>query len=132
MKNFLFLLMLAPLALVANPPAEDLPTMDRIIKAISAGDAATLSGFFDETVELSILEEEDIYSKAEATAVVKKFFTGNAPSGYSQVHEGTSKGNDSRYSIGNLKAGGKTFRVYVYTKEAGGKVLIQELRFDAE
>ena len=129
MKQLIFISLLLPT--LAFAPADEM-SMDRIIKAISSGDASTLSSFFDETVELSILGEEDVYDRGEAAAVVKEFFAGHAPSAYSQVHEGTSKGNDSRYSIGNLTAGGKTFRVYVYTKSAGGKVLIQELRFDQE
>ena len=127
MKKFFFLLMLLP-ALAAT----DALNIDTINKAISSGDADTLGKYFDESVELSILDEEDIYSKAEAVTKVKSFFAKHQPSGFSKVHEGTSKGNDSRYSIGNLKAGGGSFRVYVYTKEAGSGVVIQELRFDRE
>ncbi len=125
MKSILFILMLAPTLLMQ-------PDMAEISQAISKGDVATLSKFFDSSVEISILEDEDIYDKAQAVAIVNNFFKSNQPQSFSEVHKGTSKGNDSHYVIGNLKAGSSTYRVYLYMKENKGKYLIQELRFDRE
>jgi len=103
-----------------------------ITKAISNGDAATLGQYFDQSVTVAILDQEDIYDKAGAINAVKQFFAKNAPRGFSQVHQGTSKGADSQYVIGNLNTSGGTFRAYIYVKSADGKTLIQELRFDKE
>ncbi len=108
------------------------PDMAEISQAISKGDVATLSKFFDSSVEVSILDDEDIYDKAQAVAIVNNFFKSNQPQSFSEVHKGTSKGSDSHYVIGNLKAGNTVYRVYLYMKENNGKYLIQELRFDQE
>lgn len=123
MKNLLFALVLMN---VFNANLSD------ITRAISSGDADALGQYFDQTVEVSILEEEGVYDKAKAVSVVKQFFAKNAPKSFSQVHQGTSKGADSQYCIGNMTTNGTTYRVYIYMKVSGGKYLIQELRFDEE
>jgi len=102
--------------------------MDSISKALNRGDVESLSTFFDDNVEV----DDDFYNKSEAKDVVKKFFSKNPPKSFSLIHQGTSKGEDSRYFIGNLNAESGTFRVYVYMKLSGSQSLIQELRFDKE
>ena len=126
MKNLLFLLFIG--ASIAMTDAN----LNEISKALSGGNADELARFFDENVEIAIMDTEDQYSKAEAKNIVKDFFAKHKVSSYSQVHQGTSKGKDSQYTIGNLKANGDSFRVYVYMKVSNGKYIIQELRFDKE
>lgn len=101
-----------------------------ITKALNSGDATTLSKYFDSDVELSILDNEDIYSKAEASKIVQTFFTDNVTKSFKQAHSGQSKGNDSQYVIGNLTTSVGAYRVYIYMKVSGSKHLIQELRID--
>ena len=122
MKNLMLLLLIIPCLAATSQ------NMDSISKALSRGDAESLSTYFDENVEI----DDDFYDKAEAKDVVKKFFSKNPPKSFSLIHQGTSKGEDSKYFIGNLTAGSSTFRVYVYMKLSGSQPLIQELRFDKE
>jgi len=121
MKNLMFLILLIP-CLAATQ------SLDSISKALSRGDVESLSAHFDENVEI----DDDFYNKGEAKEVVKKFFAKHPAKSFSLIHQGTSKGEDSKYFIGNLTAGNSTFRVYVYIKVDGSKSLIQELRFDKE
>ena len=74
--------------------------LNAITKAISEGNAEALGQYFDQSVEISVLDNEDVYAKAQAIKVVKDFFAQNKPKSFSQVHQGTSKGNDSQYCIG--------------------------------
>ncbi|MCC6726737.1 MAG: DUF4783 domain-containing protein [Saprospiraceae bacterium] len=129
MKNFLFVLFLAP-ALAFNN-VEEL-NLDAITKAISSGNADALGPYFDANVEIAVMDKEETYSKTEAVKVVKDFFSKNKPSSFKQVHQGASKGQDSQYCIGNMTAASGTYRVYIYLKVSGGKQVIQELRFDKE
>jgi hypothetical protein len=108
----------------------DLPNLSEISKAINDGNADALAPFLDSSVEIAILDSEDVYTKSEAVKRLKTFFEQSKPKSFSQVHQGTSKGQDSQYCIGNLVATSGTFRVYIYLKVAGGKTLIQEMRFD--
>ena len=122
MKNLMLILLIVPCLAATNQ------NMDSISKALSRGDVESLATYFDENVEI----DDDFYDKSEAKNVVKKFFSKNPPKSFSLIHQGTSKGEDSKYFIGNLSAGNGTFRVYVYIKLSGSKTLIQELRFDKE
>ena len=110
----------------------DLPNLDSITSALSQGNVEVLSTYFDESVEISVADEDDIYDKTEAKTILTNFFAINKPSKFDQVHKGTSKGQDSVYCIGNLNTAKKTYRVYVLLRVEGGKQFIQELRFDEE
>ncbi len=110
----------------------DLPNLDSITTALSQGNVEVLATYFDESVEISVADEEDVYDKAEAKTILTDFFAANKPSKFDQVHKGTSKGQDSVYCIGNLNTSTKSYRVYVFLRVDGGKQFIQELRFDAE
>ncbi|MCF8246095.1 MAG: DUF4783 domain-containing protein [Saprospiraceae bacterium] len=129
MKNFLFVLLLAPSIAFVN--TEEL-NLDAITKAISSGNADALGQYFDSSVEIAVLDKEETYTKAQAIQVMKDFFTKNKPSSFKQVHQGASKGQDSQYCIGNMTATSGTYRVYIYMKVSGTKQVIQELRFDKE
>ncbi len=115
MKNMLFLLLFAPLTLVAN---QGNPSLEAIAKALSTGDVETLSKYFADNVEVSILDKEQLYPRAKATEAVRSFFNTNKPKSFSQVHQGSSRENSDQYCIGNLSAA------------TGSNASIEEIRFD--
>ncbi len=125
MKNLLFIMLLTSSVFVSSGQG-----MKEITKAIKAGDASTLAQYFDEDVELTILDEVDNFTKSEAKAAVKEFFNDHKPKSYNQVHEGKSKGAGGQYIIGNLSTSSGKFRVYLYMRVENGKYFIQELRFE--
>lgn len=106
--------------------------LDTITQAMSNGDVATLSTFMDESVELAFPGDENSYNKAKAAELLKVFFGKNTPKAFNLAHQGSSKGSDSLYCIGNLATSTGVFRVYIYLHADDGKYLIQELRFDKE
>ncbi len=131
MKKLLFYLLFAlPVAAFSTTANDQNPGIDAIKSALAAGDVDGLSRYFGESVEVSIMENEQIYTKTKAIEAVKSFFSQNKPKGFSQMHAGASKGNDDQYCIGNLTTGGATYRVYLYLKMGGSQPMIQEIRFD--
>lgn len=124
MKQLLFLLLVAPMT-VQNG-------LTSITQAISKGDANTLGLYLDNTVEIAVVDNEDIYTRSEAEDILQSFFSSHAPKSFSQVHKGSSKARDSLYCIGNLITRQATFRVYIYMRVAGDSYKIQELRFDKD
>lgn len=106
--------------------------LDNITKAISTGNVAALEPYLDKSVEIAILEQENVYGKAEAVQILKNFFSKNKPQSFNQMHTGQSKGKEAHYSIGNLTTTAGTFRVYIYARVEGDKYFVQELRFDKE
>ena len=111
-------------------PIALLPNLERITQALGAGDANALQEYLDQSVEISLMDDERTYSKAAAVQALRNFFRQYQPRSFSQVHQGTSRNNDSQYCIGDLATAEGTFRVYIYMKVSGTKLIIQELRFD--
>ena len=101
-----------------------------IQKALSEGDANTLSNYFDATLELTLLDKQDVLDKTKATETLRNFFAKNKPRAYNAVHQGTSKGNASHYTIGDMQTANGNFRVYLYYKSSGNNILIQEIRIE--
>lgn len=100
--------------------------------AIRSGRSQEVAQFFAPNVDLTILTQEDMYSKAQAELIVRDFFLKNTPKTFTLLHKGTSK-EGAMYAIGTLvTAQGATFRTYFFVKQSSGKYFIQELRFEKE
>ena len=126
MKTLLFLMFFSSLTTTNDF------SLASITKAMDSGDAEALGQYFDNSIELSVLDNEDIYNKAQAIQIVKDFFSQHQPKSFSQLHHGSSPASDSQYCIGNLVTSDSTYRVYIYMKMCAGKTVIQEIRFDKE
>lgn len=105
--------------------------LDKIGAIIKKGDAALLSEYFDESVELTILDEDDSYSKDQAEAIITQFFDDNSVKSFEIIHEGSSNGG-LKFGIGEMTTSGSSIRVYICLKEEGGTIIIPELRFEEE
>ena len=98
-----------------------------IVSALTAGNAATLSDYFNTMVDLGISGNEDSYSKTQATQILKDFFSKNPVKSVKITRQGTST-DGSQFSIGEMQAGTSTFRIYYLLKKVSGKFLIQQLQ----
>lgn len=103
---------------------------DDIITSIKTGNSAKLSSFFNENVELVVLENENVLSKSHAQQVVSEFFKKNTPQKFSIIHQG-GKG-DSNYAIGNLETINGKFRVYFLIKTINQVSFIHQLRIEKQ
>ncbi len=108
-----------------------LDILDNIGMAIRSGNSASVAQYFDSTVDLTILEKESIYSRQQAQMVLQDFFAKNPVSSFNIIHRGSSA-QGSTYGIGNLVAGGQSFRVYYFVKQKNESYLIQEMRFERQ
>jgi hypothetical protein len=124
MKTLILILSLAMPMYVENP------NISVITKALSDGDAATIGNYFDANVEMTLVGTQNVYDKTQATNALKDFFNKNKPRAYSAVHQGTSKGSTSHYTIGDLTTAGGNYRVYIYYKSSSGSIAIQEIRIE--
>ncbi len=112
--------------------ANALDIYDEIANAIRSGDSKQIALYLSSSIDLTIMNQEDVYSKAQAELIVKDFLTKNVPKTFSILHKGSSK-EGTLYAIGNLVAiNGKTFRTSFFVKMAAGKYTIQELRFESQ
>ena len=123
---------LAVLLVVFCTTAWALDIYDDVSIAIRSGDAKQLATYFGTSVDLTVVSQEDVYSKAQAELIVKDFFARNPPKSFALLHKGSSK-EGTVYGIGNLQStNGKNFRTSFFLKMSSGRYLIQELRFETE
>ena len=125
LRSVLLAILLAPGIVIAGD------ILDNIAFTLKTGNASELSKFFDTNIEITILDEEDVYSRAQAEVLIKNFFAKNPPTSFELMHQGSSK-EGSKYGIGNLVTAKTTFRTYIYIKQKGKDYFIQELRFEEE
>ena len=103
---------------------------DEIIQSLKSGDSKTLSEYFNQNVEMVILENDNVYSKAQAQQIVSKFFSSNTPESFNVIHQGGKEG--AQYVIGNLVTKNGSFRVYFLLKKNAGKDYIHQLRIEKQ
>jgi len=108
-----------------------LPISDEVVVALKTGNSEELAKHFSESIDLSIPENEGVFSKVQAQLILKTFFSKHQPSDFKEVHQGDSK-NNSHYSIGNLTTSNGTFRTYVLYKEINNAITIVELRIESD
>ena len=103
---------------------------DEIITCLKSGNAKSLSGYFNQNIELVVPESDNVYSKAQAQLIVNDFFNSHIPQTFSVIHQGGKEG--AQYVIGNLGTKKGTFRVYFLLKKNDGKDYIHQLRIEKQ
>ncbi len=106
------------------------PTWDAVSRAFKDGNADAIAAYMDSSVDIKIMGEETTLAKTQAVQSLKNFFAKNKSKGFTQIHQGSSKGKESCYYIGELDSSGGKYRVYIYFKGAGSSQLIKEIRID--
>lgn len=104
--------------------------VDEIAAAIRSGNAKELSKYFSSNVELKVLDQENIYSKAQAEMILRDFFAKHSVKTFVVAHKSAPK-NDSQFAIGNLEAATGKYRLHVFLKRSGDKFVIQQFRIES-
>ncbi|MDR1860282.1 MAG: DUF4783 domain-containing protein [Bacteroidales bacterium] len=103
---------------------------EEIITGFRKGDAEKLSAQFNHLVQMVVLEQDNIFSKAQAKQILTNFFSRNKVSDFQVLHEGGK--DDANFTVGILKADTGEFRVYLYRKTSGKSMLIHQLRIEKD
>lgn len=103
-------------------------SIDEVVAALKGGDAAAVARHFDNTVELTMPDKSNNYSKSQAEMVLKDFFSTNGVKDFLVIHKGENAG--SQYCIGTLVTKNGSFRTTVFMKQKNDKQLLQEIRFE--
>ncbi len=102
---------------------------DDVANAIRTGNASEISKYFADNVDLKVLEQENIYSKAQAELIIKDFFAKHPVQEFTVVHKSQPK-NESQFAIGTLKTTNGTYRVHYLLKTAGGATTVTQFRIE--
>jgi hypothetical protein len=124
---YLFLLILPmPFALVVP---EDI--IDKTAELIKQGNVSELAKIFSPSVEMTILDQEDIYSTAQAELILANFFKHNPPKSIKILHRITSNAN-YRFAVLILTTNNGVYRTSFSLKNVNGRFELNELRIETE
>jgi hypothetical protein len=96
-----------------------------------AGNSKEIAKSFNNSVTLSIIQEEDVYSKVQAEQILREFFNKQSPTNSSVLHQINTNPN-MRFGIISLSTKSGKFRISVTSKKVHNSFLITELRIDPE
>ncbi len=120
----LFALILLPLSVWADG-------FDDLMLAMKNGQAAGITKFFNNNVELTLLDNEGIYSKLQAEQMLKNFFIQHPPKTVNIQHRGSSA-QGAKYAIAIYEATNGKFRTYIFMKDNGNGLQVNEFRIERE
>lgn len=103
---------------------------DKVATAMAKGDVAGITAHMVSTVDLAILEDEDMLPRDQVAAKLTAFFKSHPAKGFEVKHKGKSK-LDDHYRIGDLKTGNGTFRVTYFMKKGANGMKVKQLRLEA-
>jgi len=119
------------ISVVFLPAQAQSDVVNQIKETIKAGSAKELSGFLNQTVDVTIDGNVQSYSKAQAEFVFRDFFKQHPPSEFSIIHQGSSKGGQP-FAIGQYKSDAETYRVFMKIKTINNTQLVHEISFVKE
>lgn len=104
--------------------------INEVIGALKAGNASEIAKYFDNTVEITLPEKSNSYSKSQGELILRDFFNNNVVKAFTIIHQGENAG--SQYCIGTLVTKSGAFRTTIYMKQKGDKQIVQEIRFETK
>ena len=117
---------LVAVAFTASAQSDITPS---VVQALSKGDAAGIGKYLVSSVDVAILDDEDMYPRDQVVAKLNQFFQKNTPKSFEIKHQGTSK-LDDHYRIGDLNTSTGMFRVTFFMKKTGATMEIKQLRIE--
>lgn len=99
-----------------------------ISKYLTQGDTESLSAWFDDNLEISILSNTSTSSKNQAKQILKGFFDAHTPRSFDISH--TAGKDNKKYALGTLNAGGESFLVTIFVNNSSDRYKIQLLKID--
>lgn len=98
-------------------------------KYIVQGDAESLSSWFADNLEVSILANEADASREQARQIVKSFFDTYTPSAFNITH--TAGRANMKYALATLNAGGDMFMITIFVCSKGDdRYRIQQFKIE--
>lgn len=121
-------MVLATLTLALGLRAQDV-VKDQVVLAMKTGNSKDLAAHFIANIDLTVKETSDVYSKAQAEQILRKFFNDHPPVDLVIEHSGVSKFGD-KYFIGILRTRSGYFRVTFFLKKTEAEFQVKQLRIE--
>ncbi len=116
---------------VRQNPEDGFSVFSSITKYLAAGDAASLSSWFADNLDVTVISSTRNCSRKQAREILRSFFEANTPRSFTVTHKASEA--NKKYMIGLLNAGGELFQVTIYaTSSSGEPYKIQQLNISRQ
>jgi len=130
MKKFLLLVFLIAMSF-SNSFAQS-EFVDDVTLAFKSADQRLLSKYFANKIEITLLDQSNVFSKSQAELVMKDFFSKFDPIDFQILYKNNPSSDAARFAIGQLETKAGRFRIYFILKTSDNNVYLQEMRFEQE
>jgi len=127
--KLLYLSMLVCISTVSHISVAD--PIDKIAELIRQRNIHEMAKSFAGSVEVTILGDENTYSKAQAEVIIDKFFSQNLPKTVKMLHRVNSNPN-YRFGVLIVNTSNGTYRIAITLKETDGNLALIEFRVETE
>lgn len=103
--------------------------IDDVAATFKSGDVKEIAKYFSSTVELSIIDKEDIYSSNQAGYILKDFFAKHPPISTKIIHKVTSN-SSYKFGVILLITTNANYRVSFELKSNSSKFLLSQIRIE--
>lgn len=124
---YLFMLIVSLSFVSAGPP----DIIDKTAELIKEGNIHELASSFSSSVELTVLDQENVYSNFQAESVLSNFLKRNQPKSVKILHRICSNAN-YRFAVLILATNNGSYRMSLSLKNVNGRFELNELRIETE
>ncbi|WP_170878352.1 DUF4783 domain-containing protein [Daejeonella lutea] len=129
MRAKFFLLVVFLLMGVSNSGAQQTDLIDSLARYFRAADAAKIADEFSSKLQLNILDEESVYSNAQAEQIMRDFLSKNKPVSVKIISR-LSSNPSYKLAVLSMVTGKDKFRISISLSSSGTRFLIKEMRIE--
>jgi hypothetical protein len=112
-------------------PAVHADPIDGVVWLIKSNNMTRLSQLFESTIEVTLNNQEDTYSRAQATSILTKFFDEHKPIKVTLLHK-VNTNQKFLFGVAILNSANGNYRIAYTFNEIGGSMKIIEMRIETE
>ena len=114
---------------LAQPQPSTFNAVDRqIVNALNNGTADDITRHFGQLTTISLLGNRNACSKTHCNAMIAEFLAKVSMRSFTVDRAGSS--GTGYFTIGTLRSGSNSYRVYYSMRQEGDEVVLQELRVE--
>jgi len=104
---------------------------DDVSAALRSGNSKEIAKYLNANVELTILNDEGVYSRQQAEVLLRNFFQNHQSKSVVIQHRGSSA-QGAKYAIAVYECAEGKYRAYIFMKDSGSGMLVHELRIEKD
>ena len=105
--------------------------IDKVAELIGKGNIHEIAKIFAPDLELTLMDDVNTYSKAQAELILEKFFAQNKPNSCKMLHKVNSS-TTFRFGVVIINTDKGPYRAAFTLKEVDGNMQLIELRIESE